>query len=235
MTTGEIFGQGLYTISEASRLSRVPISTVRSWINGYKVDHRRHKGFIQADIHKLTHTRPISFLALIELCLLGRFKEHENIRISTQKVREVAWRLQKEFNQPHPFAWEGLKTDGRDFFLESFQYTKRDKYLMQLTGRQRENLVFVEIIEPFFKQVDFSPLTKHAERWQPLEGKGLVTLDPMVRFGDPIIANTRIPTSQIFEQIKAGDSQKAVAKFYELDLKEVRAAWRYERQLRNVA
>ena len=181
------------------------------------------------------HNRPISFLALIELCLLEKFREHPDIHVSLQKIRTAASKVREECGISHPFAWEGLRTDGRDIFMCSLSAKGNLGSVVQLTGRQAENFVFAEVIEPFFKQLQFSITTGFTEQWHPAEGDGLVAVDPMVRFGDPVIANTRIPTRQVCEQIVAGDSEQVVADFYRIDLAGVQAAGRFERSLRSAA
>jgi uncharacterized protein (DUF433 family) len=234
VTESEFFGVGVYTRGEAVRLSGLPASTVRNWIGGYYADGRRRQGFIEADLPALHHARPISFLALIELCLLEKFREHPKINLSPQKIRLAAATVRSECGISHPFAWEGLRTDGKEIFMQSLEQTG-DKRVRQLTGKLAEHYVMAEVVEPFFKHLRFSLTTGFAAQWQPEEGGGLVVVDPMVRFGDPIIANTRIPTRQVFEQIEAGDSKQDVASFYRIDIEGVEAAWRFERRSRSAA
>jgi uncharacterized protein (DUF433 family) len=208
-----IIGHGVYSVSEAARYARLKISSVERWVFGYR-DYPR---IVNPDFPKMNGDRAISFLGLVELCLMSRFKSHG---LGAAKFREAADRLTEERGVLHPFAFQYLRTDGQDFFIES-----ADDYL-QLTGKQRDNMVWREIVEPFFREVDFEET--YARRWYPPECGKQVVLDPMVKFGDPVIAGTRIPTANIVEQVAAGDSPALIASAYDLSIRQVNAARRFE-------
>ena len=64
------------------------------------------------------------------------------------------------------------------------------------------------------------------ERVRPREGNGLVVIDPLRQFGEPVVRS--VPTEVIAELIRAGDRLDMVADHYELSRDEVEAAVRYE-------
>jgi uncharacterized protein (DUF433 family) len=55
-----------------------------------------------------------------------------------------------------------------------------------------------------------------------------VVINPRIRFGQPCIAGTRIPTAIIRERFEAGDSQEELAEDYGRRKEEIEEALRYE-------
>lgn len=218
ISESEIIGKGIYSIPEAARFAGLSADTVRRWAFGY----RDHTGIIDSDLPRLSHDRALSFLALIELCLMSRFKK---TGLPARKLREGAEQMLREDGIRHPFAFEHLlHTDGVDLFLISGDSTR------QITGRHRGHLVFKRIVENFFKEIEFQ--TSYASKWRPAK---FIVLDPTVRFGEPIIEGTRIPTSGIHDQLEAGDSASLVARCYHISIEQVHAAKGFEKRLLRVA
>jgi uncharacterized protein (DUF433 family) len=56
----------------------------------------------------------------------------------------------------------------------------------------------------------------------------LIVIDPRLAFGRPVISGTRIPTSDVFERFKAGDSPDQLTREYGRTPEEIFEAIRYE-------
>ena len=71
-----------------------------------------------------------------------------------------------------------------------------------------------------------------SEFW-PLETAGRIVLDPQRRLGEPIDAETGVPTVTIRNALKAGGGQEeaAVAAWYGIPIEAVRAAVQFEESL----
>lgn len=219
--TSTILGQGVYSVSDAARYARLSTSSVDRWVFGY----RNYPSLVNPDVPRLGRDRAISFLALIELCLIGRFKGQG---VPPRKFRQAATALAGTEGITHPFAFERvLRTDGRDLFAPA------GHDYVQLTGRRREHLVWKLVVEPFFKEIDFE--REFARRWYPPEGDRLVVLDPAIRFGQPVLQGTRIPTGAVADQVEAGDRVAFVAKCYDLTRSQVEAARRFELRYKRAA
>jgi uncharacterized protein (DUF433 family) len=57
-----------------------------------------------------------------------------------------------------------------------------------------------------------------------------VTIDPMISFGRPVIAGTRVPTIELAERVGAGESMSSVAEDMGLEIRQVEDALRYHLQ-----
>jgi uncharacterized protein (DUF433 family) len=70
-----------------------------------------------------------------------------------------------------------------------------------------------------------------ASKWYPLGELKHIVLDPKIRFGQPCISTTRIPTETIWELYEAGDSTKDISRLYEIPEEFVLNSIEYEAQL----
>lgn len=58
-----------------------------------------------------------------------------------------------------------------------------------------------------------------------------ITVDPKVRFGKPVIEDTRVPVDLVVGKISGGMAIEEVAKEYDLTLKQVLSALKYAAEL----
>jgi uncharacterized protein (DUF433 family) len=54
-----------------------------------------------------------------------------------------------------------------------------------------------------------------------------IAVDPMVRFGKPVIEGTRVPVSVIVGAVAAGDAWEEIAREYGITEEDIRAALAY--------
>jgi len=54
-----------------------------------------------------------------------------------------------------------------------------------------------------------------------------ITVDPLIRFGKPVIEGTRVPVSVIVGAVAAGDSWEEIAKEYGITNEDIQAALAY--------
>lgn len=76
--------------------------------------------------------------------------------------------------------------------------------------------------------------TRNVRRWALVEASSvvdaprLIVIDPRRAFGRPVIAGSRIPTTDVFERFKAGDSLENLVAEYGRSPQEIQEAIRYE-------
>lgn len=129
--------------------------------------------------------------------------------------------LVKDTGWPQPFAMEPVWAYGIDlvikradipysvnhYWQQAFEFI--DEYLVPI-----HDLIFDE--------------NKMVQSWEPYKG---VMLNPNIRFGEPCIDGTRIPTDVIWGFNQAGDSPQALADAYDLPLEAINAALSWEQKL----
>jgi uncharacterized protein (DUF433 family)/DNA-binding transcriptional MerR regulator len=224
-----LLNAGLYTISEAARLTRIGPGKIRRWIRGY--DFRsgssiRHSEAVwQGAIKPLDNKVSLSFRDLLELRFVDAF-----IRagVSWRTMRRAHAKAQEDLRTTHPFCSNKIFTDGRRILLQQGE-EDADQILVDLATDQAE---FSRIVEPFRKELEFSG---NDVVWWPLGKARQIVLDPKRNFGQPTATKSGVPTATLARSVKANSSQEIVAGWYEVHPDEVRDAVEFEESLAKAA
>ena len=117
-------------------------------------------------------------------------------------------------------------TDGTDLFA---------RHLGDLVNLSRDGqLAMQEMLAVYLKRIDrdakglavrLYPFTRPSS---VVNAPRLVVIDPRRAFGRPVIAGSRIPTTDVFERFKAGDSLENLVAEYGRSPQEIQEAIRYE-------
>lgn len=205
-----------YPQVEAARYAGVPLATLRRWV-GEREDTPAVIELPEGSAGQL------SFYNLVEAFVLGALRRRHHIPLQQlRKDVRALRRLHPSVN--HPLADLDLSTSARDVFVDSSRY---------LTNVSRGGqLAIVDLLQPFLARVEKSPKGAvrlfPVTRSEPAKSPRLITIDPRVAFGRPVIAGTGIPTAVVHERWKAGDSVSALAEDYDRTPEEIEEALRYE-------
>jgi uncharacterized protein (DUF433 family) len=101
----------------------------------------------------------------------------------------------------------------------------RDAALENIISSQ---LVFKRVLAPYLRGLEFDQ--DIAARWFPSTNRRIV-IDPARSFGQPVVEKEGVPTSVLARSYKAEQSLKRVARWYDVDVRSVRAAVEFERRL----
>ncbi len=214
-------GLGLYDLREGARLTRLDPKRVRRWFVPPPSEANR-RPILTADYPRVQGETAISFLDLIDVFVFGNLRQHG---VPLQTLRKVYARLQRDYKQKHPFAFNRLATDGAEVFLRLADADGKDQLVEILT----KQMVFPEIIEPFLKQLDYDPDTHLARLWRIADG---VVLNPAIGFGKPVVDGAFVKTEVLFDAYHANDRDAdAVARWYNVGPDDVLTAVRFEADL----
>jgi uncharacterized protein (DUF433 family) len=217
-TVRTLVGVGSYGIPEASRFARVNVRTASRWLTG-SGDGRNDRLF-HPDLPPVNGRHAVSFLDLIDLLVVGRFRDEG---VSFQTVRRVYARLRESLDTPHPFSHRRLLTDGRTIFMETLDHVG-DHHLEEVLSGQR---AMPEILKPYLKQIEYAPDTQTAARWNIATG---VVIDPARSFGKPVIAAEGTTTFVLARSFYAnGEDADLVADLFDVSPEAVRQAVAFER------
>ena len=224
----DLLSAGIYTIPEASRLTRVSTSRIRRWMKGYDFKtarkERHHSEPVwTGQLPKIDDQIAVGFRDLMEIRFVDAF-----IRagVSWQTMREAHRAAKAKLGTDHPFCTHKFETDGREILLEQAQ-ASGDSCLIDITNDQRE---FKRIVTPFLKELDF--VDQSVSRWWPLGKQHLVVVDPARNLGQPIVTRSGVPTRVLVNSFKANaDSIESVARWFEVAPEEVRDAVEFEARL----
>ena len=212
-----MLGQGFYKLAEVSRLTKMNPSRVRSWFK-QRPDGLGRGPIFESDYDAVRGDYAVSFFDLIDVLVAGQFRDYS---VSMRTVRRAYNVLKKELVTKHPFCHSRLYTDGREIFHLAANELGEDK-LSEVVSHQQ---FFLYIMEKL-KHMDYSEVTKLAQRWRIAQG---VVIDPLVSMGKPTIENTGVATYVIANQYNANDRNSAlVADLYEIAETDVANAVRFE-------
>jgi uncharacterized protein (DUF433 family) len=225
----DLLGIGLYTATEAARLTGIPAVRLRRWIRGYTYRVGGQQTASSASVWRgqipgIDGLVELGFLDLIEARFVDAFRR---ARVPWPVIRLCAERARELIGSDHPFSSRRFRTDGRTIFAESVGEAG-EKQLLDLERRQ---FTFASIIGPsLYAGIEFTGRDMPA-RWWPLGPRTPVVIDPARSFGQPIVSDAGIPTSTLADAVAAEGSAAAVSRLYLVPLRSVQAALRFEQRL----
>jgi uncharacterized protein (DUF433 family) len=229
----------LYSVFEASRYLQIPENTLRSWVSGRSYSlksgaSRRSEPVIQ--IADGTNSR-LSFSNLTEAHVLDALRRQYQVELP--QIRRAVNYLREHFRSPHPLVHHQMLTDGKHLFVEAAglrdvinaskhgQLAMRDLIGLHLRRVEWDKDGFVARLYPFTR----SRRSSAEEASQPR----VVTMDPRVEFGRPVLKVSAVPTAVIADRYKAGESIADLADDYGEDPLNIEEAVRCELQTAKAA
>lgn len=221
------FNTGIYTVPEASRLTRVAPSRIRRWLRGYKFfsGEREHVSppVWRGQLQPVDGALALGFLDLMEIRVVDAFLR---AGVSWKTLREAERRGSDLFRSTHPFCTQRFETDGRSIFVD-IGADSDEPILLEIINNQA---VFDAITSPFFKDLEFSQ-DRVLERWWPLGDHRAVVVDPRRAFGKPIVVDRGVPTAILSSAVKASRSIDEVVFWYDVTKSSVVDAIEFEDSL----
>jgi uncharacterized protein (DUF433 family) len=222
-----LIGTGIYSVPEASRLSRVSTGRIRRWLRGYKFKTKRKQHHSPAlwhgQLEPIGNSLALGFLDLIEIRFVDAFL---GAGVSWHMIRRAHERAVKEFETEHPFCTQGFVTDGREIFWQLHRDT-REPSLVEIVSNQH---VFAQIFAPFLKELEFGR-DDMLIRWHPRTSRNLVVVDPSRSFGRPIVTRRGVPTEILASAVRACKSTAEVSRWYEVASEEIEDAVEFEQRM----
>jgi uncharacterized protein (DUF433 family) len=205
-----------YTIAEAARYLRLPQSTLGHWVRG-------HKTF--KPILTTPNGGPIlSFVNLVEAHVLWAITRQHQIKLPN--VREAVDYLKVRVNEPHPLAAIDLEHDGVDIVV---------RILGDIINATRKGQVAMkEIVEASLRRIQRGPDGKTPVALYPFITDDIsmdrksVMFNPEIAFGRLVIVDSGVPTTEVAQRYKAGESMDELADDYGLLRNDIEDAVRCE-------
>jgi uncharacterized protein (DUF433 family) len=224
-----LLNAGLYTVPEAARLTRISTGKIRRWLKGYdfKSGERVHHSDAvwQGELRPIENKLALSFRDLLELRFVDAFI---CAGVSWRTMRRAHAKAREQLATTHPFCSNRIFTDGRSILLRQGEEDS-DEVLINLATDQKE---FSRIVETFLKELEFSG---DDIIWWPLGRDRQIVLDPRRNFGQPTVTKSGVPSAVLARSVRANSSREIVAKWYEVQLDEVRDAVEFEESLAKAA
>lgn len=218
-------GQGIYTVTEASRLTGVSAPRIRRWLRGYRTvstdPTTTRPPVFRPEYGQIDGTLQLSFLDLIEVRVIDGLRE---MGVPWREIRRAEESAAELLKSRHPFATHSFLTDGREIFTE----IREDSSSTQLVRLSERQQMFRAFVRPYLRGIEFDRGT--ARRWWPLGERRRVVIDPARTFGHPIGVRSGVPT-ELIARFASSTAPERAAAWYEVELREVRDAIKFEREL----
>lgn len=212
----------IYSTVEAAHYLRIPHNTIRSWVYGR--DYETASGAQRARplVRPADAAGMLSFVNILELHILGAIRREH--RVDMKRVRAALEFLQNKFGCEHPLVDEAMETDGKSLFV--------NKYGRLINASQEGQGAMVEILEAHLRRIERDE-TGLAIRLFPFTRRGtdsprVISIDPLVAFGRPVIVGSRVTTADVADRFKAGESPAEIAADYDRPEEEIWEAIRCE-------
>lgn len=223
----KLLGRGLYSLTEASRLTQVPIRRIKRWTDGYYFRHRGKRLWsppvLGADGGLIEGQTVLDFADLMEVRFLSALRDHG---IGWGAIRLAGKRASEMLGTTHPFSSQSFTTDGQTILL-SIADEAGDDHLLDLVRDQWECQPLIEL----WRQGLHYDGKDQPQWWSPLGDDRRVVLHPSRSFGAPIAVPGSVRTRILHGAYKAEGSIEAAAEWYRVEHDEVADAVAFEEGL----
>jgi uncharacterized protein (DUF433 family) len=221
-----------YTTFEAARYLRIPERTLFNWAFGYSYRQKTERRHMPALLKVANSERHLlSFTNLAELHVLDGLRRVHQLQM--KRIRQTISYIGREFHADHPLVHQEMWTDSLNVFIDHYG---------QLVNASREGqLAMHDLVRAHLQRIErdltgivrLYPLTRKrpALASQLVDEPRIVTIDPQVAFGRPSIRGSRIPTVEIAERFKAGESLHDLSVDFRRPIEEIEEAVRIELDL----
>lgn len=210
-------------MAQAARYVRISPTTLRSWVAGRSYPSQDGPRLFRPLISLPRPDDPrLSFSNLIEAHVLRALRTRHEVPMSA--IRAAIDYAEKELKIKRLLLREDLKTAAGTLFIEHLDH------LVDL-GRSGQ-MAMKALLDAHLKRIEWDSAGLPSELFPVntgLTGPKIVTIDPQMAFGRPIISGKGVRTQTIVERLDAGETRDGVAADYGLSDAEIDEAIFYER------
>lgn len=222
MNKQPLIGIGLYTPAEAGRLLNVPGRKISRWLKGHKVKNQWYEPLWHPQIDLEDDRVYLGFRDLMEMRTAHAFI---HAGVSAYMIRRAIQEARNFIEDERPLSTTKFRTDGRSIFLE-IAGEEDDAKLLNLFTKQ---YAFKRIVDASLKGVDFDGIIP--VRWWPTSRQSGILIDPERSFGQPIDAESGVPTAVLAAAASAEGAPERAAEIWRVPTRSVRRAVEFESKL----
>jgi uncharacterized protein (DUF433 family) len=217
-----------YAPFEVARYLQIPTRTIENWAFGYGFKRAPVRHVDPVIVAASSQPRLLSFVNVLELHVLNALRRQHEVRLPEIR-RAVQW-MAGRFDTRYPLADLDIATNGVTVFVECYGKLIDASNEGQFAMHQLLDLHLSRIERnPDGVAIRLFPFTRsRVDETPKVDAPRLVALDPRVAFGRPVLVGSRVPTIEIAERYKAGDSPEALAEDYGRSPEEIHEAIRCE-------
>jgi uncharacterized protein (DUF433 family) len=176
------------------------------------------------------HAR-LSFTNLTEAHVLDALRRQYQVELL--QIRRAVNYLREHFQSSHPLVHHQMLTDRKHLFVEAAGLTD------VINASRHGQLAIRDLIGLHLQRVEWDkdgfvarlyPFTRSRRPSEEASQPRVVTMDPRIEFGRPVLKVSAVPTAVIADRYKAGESIAELAEDYGEDPLNIEEAVRCELQ-----
>lgn len=216
-----------YAPFEVARYLQIPERTIENWAFGYGTSTAASRRSSPVICAASREPRLLSFVNVLELHVLNALRRQHHVQLPA--IRSAIEWSAREFKTEYPLADLNIETNGVTVFVEHYgkliDASRQGQYAMH----RLLDLHLARIDrDPHGVAIRLFPFVRAHVSGPSADEPRIVALDPRVAFGRPVLVGSRVPTLEIAERYKAGDSIEALAADYERPSGDIEEAIRCE-------
>jgi uncharacterized protein (DUF433 family) len=214
-----LLGIGLYTPGEAALYARVQTRLLNRWLFG----SRDGEAVVDRQLRHGEGDRFVTFLDFVQALAVRDIRKRYGIPL--QKIRDGIDRARREYGVPYPLAMKHVTgLYGGDLMINVGESQ------IQLTGREAGHHMLKPITELYMKDLSFDAHEMAAEYRAYQHGDRKITMNPKVRFGEPLL-QCGYTARTLWEAEMSEGGIESAAEAYGVEPADVEAAVRYHDHL----
>jgi uncharacterized protein (DUF433 family) len=229
ITLANKLGIGIYTPAEAAFYARVSRRLMTRWVfgdDGGKPVIERQLGDASEKI--------VTFLDFVQTLAIREVRNRHGLPL--QRIRQGVEAARERYGIKYPLAcrhtiylFGDQKGEGHGEMVIRIDDTEGiEQQYVQLTGRNRHNLLIRPVVEMFLHDLQFDPETGLASTYSPMSSEGAsIVLNPHRRFGEPIVEPGGYTVETLWHATNAEGGIEAAAETFGVPIGEVRLANKY--------
>ena len=218
----------VYGYAQVDDLLGLKGGTARRWIDGYE---RRGKEYAPVVRQRRTDSELVTWGEFVETRVLAAYRD---AGVPMLRMRPIVEGLRQRFQVRYPLATVRPYVDEALRVVYEVQEEVRLEDSMRLVVEEASGqYVLAPEARRFHRSIavfeDVEDDLQIIARLQPLGHDRQVVIDPVRRFGSPVVRST--PTDVLAELFRAGEPVEWIAEQYSLTREQVLDALEYERRL----
>jgi uncharacterized protein (DUF433 family) len=215
MSISEVISKkkGIYTVQEAAWYARLPIATLRRWI---EISDNNSQVF--SSEYEDLEEGFVSFLDFVQALAIRAIRNEKKIPL--QRIREAVQSAEEEYNVKYPLARQHTTyLSGKEILI---QLDGMDD-LVTISGKSKGQINMKKIIEYYLEDISFDAIGV-AIQYRPIPG---ILMDPKIRFGEPVIEGRNITAQSLWEAVESEGNFESVSELFDVEVEKVKLAYRF--------
>ncbi len=210
---GDVREHPRYSIEEAARYLRIPLTTMKDWVSGYKRKNRagrirQYPPVIQpADVT----LNLLSFYNLAEAHILRATRDRD---VPLENVRRAIEYIRQQFAGPHPLLSHEFETSGPDVFVSHLGQT--------INATRHGQLAMRTLLEAYLHRIERDKFGMPTQ-FSPMKSEH-IAINPKLSSGKPVVKGTGIMVAVLASRKESGETVPELAQDFGLQSTDIEQA-----------